>query len=165
MKTAGNWIKVLDLSTLKVGDIVKYCSLEGNKKYWCGDGTTAGGGGRVVFYIDEKKIKTCNPDDVDQNFMSELINDEWSEVYVWVSDEQNNVEEVVLDIKKSSAKIATIHIERGCDEYCWLIELPFKSKPIFESAGFYNRKYDAIRAAVKVCKQLGILYTVSKELV
>lgn len=166
MSKNGKWVKVTDLSTLKVGDSVKYCNIVKYRNidietYWYGD-TENGNVERVVGKITPTEINVYEPDcDV---LMSNLIRDGWDEVYKWVEEKDTpNVVTPEIVEPKPSKKIATIYIYESGDRYDWTIRFPIKVGHSFSSDKFYTKRNDALRAAKNVCEQMGIKYTVSEE--
>ena len=185
MSKNGNWVKVTDLSTLKVNDKVKYYYTMYNKKYWMGDDSInpeddqdSDKSDRIVRDIKPGEINVYTSDyDI---LMSNLIEDKWEGVYKWVGNEKETPSKVTppkvtkpksepavvtpeVVEPKPSKKIATIYIYESGDRYDWVIRFPIKVGHCFSSDKYYTKRNDALRAAKNVCEQMGIKYTVSES--
>lgn len=157
MENNGKWVKITNVYTLKVGDIVKYCSIESNgMEYWCGGGGAAGT--RIVSFIGKTQINISEPGN--NSLMSNLAADEWDKIYKWVPGKETQKENTP---KTSSDKVATIYGQEVDDKYQWSIEFPVRIGHVFLSDKFYNQRSDAIRAAKRICEQMNIPYKVSKD--
>lgn len=142
----GTWVKVTKASEVKMGERIKETSFTGNVY----------GGDDTPMYVTFKKgdrVDIKSPVSGGGSFDNNIFMLEPNGKNYWKS----------IEVFRT-VRVATIYGQQvGFYKHQWSIELPVKTGHVFLSDKFYTRTSDAIRAAKRVCEQMGIPYKVSKD--